>query len=165
MKKLSVGQRIHARKSKHEVRCCSCWADSKTDDHLLRCPKRTRFRTEIYQLIKRLGQEMDPVLLEIMLDGVTKYLSGTRQKNTSWAAVGNSRQTIGIVYAKPRDKQYRQTRSTSIGNFKETRKQSAGTIYSAANLRRTGGNSTAYTTGNSRISNEKKTKSNGNKRK
>ena len=79
MKKLSVGQRIHARESKHDARCCSCWAESETDDHVLRCKHRSRFRTEIYQLIKRLGKEMDPVLMEILLDGVTKYLSGTRQ--------------------------------------------------------------------------------------
>ena len=72
---------------------------------------------------------MDPVLLEILLDGVTKYLSGTRQTKY---IVDSSRE--------------------------------ARTIYYAANLQRTGGNSTAYTTGNSRISNKKKTKSSGNKR-
>ena len=88
MKKLSVGQRIHARESKHDARCCSCWAESETDDHVLRCKHRSRFRTEIYQLIKRLGKEMDPVLLEILLDGVMKYLSGTRQTKY---IVGSSR--------------------------------------------------------------------------
>ena len=30
-------------------------------------------------VITRLGQEMDPVLLEILMDRVTKYLTGTRQ--------------------------------------------------------------------------------------
>ena len=88
MKKLPVGQRIHARESKHDARCCSCWAESETDDHVLRCKHRSRFCTEIYQLIKQLGKEMDPVLLEILLDGVTKYLSGTRQTKY---IVGSSR--------------------------------------------------------------------------
>ena len=78
MAKLPVGQQMHAHEPKHDARCCSCWADNETDDHLLRCPKRTRYQNEIYQLIKRLGKEIDPVLLEILLDGVTKYLTGTR---------------------------------------------------------------------------------------
>ena len=79
MQKLPVGQRLHARELKHDARCCSCWHDSETDDHLLQCPKRARHRNEIYTAIKRLGKEMDPVLLDILLDGVTKYLTGTRQ--------------------------------------------------------------------------------------
>jgi len=49
---------------------------------------RSRFRTENYQLIKRLGKDMDPVLLEILLGGVTKYLLGTRQTKY---IVGSSR--------------------------------------------------------------------------
>ena len=40
MRKLPVGQRMHARESKHDERCCSCWADCETDDHLLQCPHR-----------------------------------------------------------------------------------------------------------------------------
>ena len=79
MKKLPVGQRIHAPELKHDERCCSYWADSETDEHLLQCPKRARHRNEIYQVIKCLGKEMDSVLLEILLDGATKYLTGTRQ--------------------------------------------------------------------------------------
>ena len=79
MQKLPVGQRLHARELKHDTRCCSCWHDSETDDHLLQCPKRARHRNDIYTVIKRLGKEMDPVLLEILLDGVTKYLTVTRQ--------------------------------------------------------------------------------------
>ena len=63
-------------------------ADSEIDDHLLQCPKRSRHQNEIYQVIKRLGKEMDPVLLEILLDGVTKYLTGTRQTKY---IVGSSR--------------------------------------------------------------------------
>ena len=88
MKKLPVGQRIHARESKYDERCCSCLANSETDDYLLKCPKRARYQNEIYQVIKRLGKEMDPVLLEILLDGVTKYLTGTRQTKY---IVGSSR--------------------------------------------------------------------------
>ena len=88
MKKLPVGQRIHAQKLKHDERCCSCWVDSETDDYLLQCPNRARHQNEIYQVIERLGKEMDPVLLEMLLDGVTKYLTGTRQTKY---IVGSSR--------------------------------------------------------------------------
>ena len=56
-----------------------CWDESETDDHFLRCPKRVRHWNEINKVIKRLGKEMDPVLLEILLDGVTKYLSRIEQ--------------------------------------------------------------------------------------
>ena len=70
---------MHARESKYNERCCSCWTDCKTDDHLLQCPKRAQYRNEIYQVIKQLGKEMNPVLQDILLDGVTKYLTGTRQ--------------------------------------------------------------------------------------
>ena len=47
MRKLPVGQRMHARESNHNERCCSCWADCETDDHLLQCPKRAHYRNEI----------------------------------------------------------------------------------------------------------------------
>ena len=79
MRKLPVGQRLHTRELQHDERCCSCWTVSETDDQLLRCPKRARYLDKIYTVIKRLDKEIDPVLLEILLDGVTKYLSGTRQ--------------------------------------------------------------------------------------
>ena len=88
MKKLPVGQQIHAQELKHDERCCSCWANSETDDHLLQCPKQARYQNKIYQVIKYLGKEMDPVLLKILLDGVTKYLTGTRQTKY---IVGSSR--------------------------------------------------------------------------
>ena len=90
MQKLPVGQQMHAQKSNHDERCCSCWADCETDDHLLECPKRARYRNEFYQLIKRVGKEMDPVLMDILLDGVTKYLTGTRQ--TKYVLNSNSKQ-------------------------------------------------------------------------
>ena len=65
MQKLSVGQRMHAQESKHDKQYCSCWADCETDDHLLQCPKRARYRNEIYQVIKRLGKEIDPTEIRI----------------------------------------------------------------------------------------------------
>ena len=40
MRKLPVGLQMHARESKYDERCCSCWAECETDDHLLQCPKR-----------------------------------------------------------------------------------------------------------------------------
>ena len=74
MQKLPVGERMHVRESKHNEQCCSYWTDCKTDDHLLQCPKRAQYPNEIYHAIKRLGNEMDLVLQDILLDGVTKYL-------------------------------------------------------------------------------------------
>ena len=52
---------MHTWESKHNERCCSCWAECETDGHLLQCPKRARYQNEIYQMIKRLGKEIDPV--------------------------------------------------------------------------------------------------------
>ena len=43
---------------------------------------------------------------------------------------------------------HQQTKSTSTGNSNEIRKQLDGTIYCAASLRKTGGNSTESTIGN-----------------
>ena len=79
IRKLPVGNRIHAQESRHNERCYSCWKESETDDHLLQCLKQARYRNEIYQAIKRLKKEMDPVLHDILLDGIKKYLNGTRQ--------------------------------------------------------------------------------------
>ena len=96
MRKLPIGQRLHARELKHDEQCCSCWADSETEDHLLRCPKRARHWNEFYTGIKRLGKEIDPVLLEILLDGVTKIphrskpnkIYSRQQRNTKTRLLG-----------------------------------------------------------------------------
>ena len=79
MRKLPIGQHIHAQESKHDKRYCSCWVDCDTDDHLLQCPERTRHKNEIYQAIKQLGKEMDSVLHDILRDGVAKYIGGKEQ--------------------------------------------------------------------------------------
>ena len=42
MRKLRVGQKIHSRESKYDKRCYSCWANCKTDDHILQCLKLKR---------------------------------------------------------------------------------------------------------------------------
>ena len=81
MRKLPVRRRIHEQELKQDEQCCSCWAESVTDDHLLQCPKQTWYRNEIYQAIKHLGKEIDPALHDILLDGIKKCLNGTRQKN------------------------------------------------------------------------------------
>ena len=60
IRKLPVGHRMHARESKHNERCCLCWANCKIDDHLLQCPKQARYRNEIYQVIKRLEKRNRP---------------------------------------------------------------------------------------------------------
>ena len=77
--KLPVGQRLHAKESKYDERCCSCWGDSETDDHLLQCPNRPRRCNEIYHVITSLTYEMDPVIHDILRDGIQKYLNGDKQ--------------------------------------------------------------------------------------
>ena len=78
MRTLPVRQRMHARESKQDEQHCSCWIGYETDDHLLRCPKRAQYQNKIHQVIKRLGKEMNPVLQDILLGGVTTYLKGSR---------------------------------------------------------------------------------------
>ena len=51
----------------------------RADNHLLQFSKQARYRYEIYQVINRLGKEIDPVLHAILIDGIRKYLNGTRQ--------------------------------------------------------------------------------------
>lgn len=70
---------MHAKESKYDERCCSCWVDCETDDHLLQCPNRSRKRNEIYQVLISLSPKMDPVLHDILRDGMHKYLNGHEQ--------------------------------------------------------------------------------------
>ena len=56
MQKLPVGERIHSRESKYKERCCSCYANCETDNHLLQCPKRQQHRNEIMQEVNQLGK-------------------------------------------------------------------------------------------------------------
>ena len=90
MRKLPIGQRIHSRESKYDKQCCSCWANCKTDDHLLQCPKRKRHQSEIFQAITRLGKEMDQVLHDILRDGLGKYLYRREQTTYNEAGLANS---------------------------------------------------------------------------
>ena len=83
MRKLPVSQQMHAQESKHDERCCSCWANYETDNYLLQCPQRARYQNEIYQVIKHLGKEMDPVLLDILLDGVKNTSREQDKQNIS----------------------------------------------------------------------------------
>ena len=87
MRKLPVGERIHSRESKFEERCCSCYANCETDDHLIQCPKRQRHRNEIMQTVDRLGKELDPRLHDILKDGLLKYFKGAEQ--TPYATLGS----------------------------------------------------------------------------
>ena len=45
----------------------------------MQCPKGVRYRNEIYQAIKQLGKEIDPVLHDILLDDMKQYHNGTSQ--------------------------------------------------------------------------------------
>ena len=79
--KLLVGERLHKRESKYDECCwCSCWANYKADDYLLKYSKRCRHQNEIYHAIHNLGKEMDLLLHNILRDGIGKYLlNGNKQ--------------------------------------------------------------------------------------
>ena len=92
MKKLPVGDQIHQKESKDNKRCCSYLAECKTDDHLLQCLKQSQHRIEIYQTITRLGTEIDPILHDILRDGVGKYIGGNDQTLYDEDGPANSKQ-------------------------------------------------------------------------
>lgn len=79
MKKLLVGGKTHTRESEHDKRRCSCWTNCKTDDHLLQCPKQKQHRSEIFQTIDRLGNQIDPILHNILRDRLEKNLGRYEQ--------------------------------------------------------------------------------------
>ena len=73
-KKLPTGCRLNKKQSKFEARCCTCWDPHETDDHLIQCPKRNNFRNRIYSEIENLRPTLDPVLHDILNDGVRQHV-------------------------------------------------------------------------------------------
>ena len=90
--------------------------------------------------LKRLGKKMDLVMLEILLDGMTKYLSGTQQTKYVIDSKGKRSQIIWTGSVKSLA-QHQQTKSTSTGNSNETRKRLVWITYCKASSPKTGGNS------------------------
>jgi ribonuclease HI len=76
IKKLPTGERIHKRDHFHDKRCASCWHTTEDDDHLLKCKKRKSQRKQIIKQINILRNTVDPVLCDILKEGLTSYFMG-----------------------------------------------------------------------------------------
>ena len=86
---------------------------------------------------------MDPVLQDILLDGVTKYLTGTRQtKYVVNSSCTQHRQTIGIVFVKYEEikRKQRRIKKMNTGNYKEIRRRSVGITCYEKSSSKTGAN-------------------------
>ena len=115
--------------------CCSCWAESETDDHLLQCPKRAQYRNEIHQAINCLGNDVDPILYyDILLHGITRYLNGTRQTQY---IVSSKCKPKKDYWDRIRQNQKGQQKSKTISSNK-IKKRLGGITYCKANLSKTG---------------------------
>jgi hypothetical protein len=76
MKKLPTGERIHKRDHFHDKRCASCWHSVEDDDHLFTCIKRKSQRKNIIKKINILKNTVDPVLCDILKEGIMAYFIG-----------------------------------------------------------------------------------------
>ena len=65
---------MNKKQSKFVARCCTCWDPLETDDHLIQCPKRNKFRNRIYSEIEHLRPTLDPVLHNILNKGIRQYV-------------------------------------------------------------------------------------------
>jgi hypothetical protein len=76
IKKLPTGERVHKRDHFHDQRCASCWHTVEDDDHLLTCEKRKSQRKLIMKQINILRNTVDPVLCDILKEGLMTYFMG-----------------------------------------------------------------------------------------
>jgi hypothetical protein len=76
IKKLPTGERIHKRDHFHDKRCASCWHSIEDDDHLFQCKKRKSQRKQIIKQINILRNTVDPVLCDILKEGIMAYFMG-----------------------------------------------------------------------------------------
>jgi hypothetical protein len=76
VKKLPTGERIHKRDHFHDKRCASCWHSTEDDDHLYQCVKRKNQRKNIMKQTSILGNRIDPLLCDIMKEGLLTYFKG-----------------------------------------------------------------------------------------
>jgi hypothetical protein len=70
---LPTGDRLHRRDSIYDNRCPTCHASGQTDAHLLQClsPARRAWRSDLIRsLIKPIDSFLDPVLLDILWEGL-----------------------------------------------------------------------------------------------
>jgi hypothetical protein len=82
IQKLPTAERIHKRDHFHDKRCTSCWHSVEDDDHLFRCTKRRSQRKGIVKQINILQNSVDPVLCNILKEGLLLYFNGECMTNT-----------------------------------------------------------------------------------
>jgi hypothetical protein len=76
IKKLPTGERIHKRDHYHDKRCASCWHTSEDDDHISQCNKRRSLRKKIIKQINVMRNSVDPILCDILQEGLMTYFKG-----------------------------------------------------------------------------------------
>jgi hypothetical protein len=76
IKKLPTGERIHKRDHYHDKRCASCWHTSEDDDHISQCNKRRSLRKKIIKQINVMRNSVDPILCNILQEGLMTYFKG-----------------------------------------------------------------------------------------
>jgi hypothetical protein len=76
IKKLPTGERIHKRDQFHDKRCASCWHTVEDDDHIFTCDKRKSQRKNIIKQTNILRNTVDPVLCDILQEGLMAYFKG-----------------------------------------------------------------------------------------
>jgi hypothetical protein len=76
IKKLPTGERIHKRDHYHDKRCASCWHTSEDDDHIFQCNKRRSLRKKIIKQINIMRNSVDPILCDILQEGLMTYFKG-----------------------------------------------------------------------------------------
>ena len=84
---LPTGARLHRRCPKFDDRCPTCHAEHESDDHLLQCPSLSRkawrkdFRTSTRKSVESF---LDPVLLDILIDGIESYFQAVPMDSTQY---------------------------------------------------------------------------------
>jgi hypothetical protein len=84
---LPTGERLHRRESSYDDRCPTCHAPDKSDDHLLQChsPARRAWRGDLIQtLIKPLDSFPDPLLLDILQEGLLHFFRDEKIDSTPY---------------------------------------------------------------------------------
>jgi hypothetical protein len=74
MYKFCIRKRVRNRDHFHDKRCASCWHTLEDDDHIFRCTKQKAHRRNIMKKINILRNTVDPVLCDILQEGLLTYI-------------------------------------------------------------------------------------------
>jgi hypothetical protein len=80
--KLPTRERVHKRDHFHDKRCASCWHTAENDNNIFTCVKRKAHRRNIIKQINILRNLVDPVLCDILQEGIMAYFLGECMTNT-----------------------------------------------------------------------------------